>query len=154
MAEDISDPLLSLIKEQGMIDDLQYEEVVAEYKRNATPVIQILQDTGVMKLDDILHVMAGAIGSEVVPLKDVDFTQDLVQRVPANVARMYHCLPVAMNGTTLKVALADPLDPARADEIQFAVKRDVQVVVADPGEIEKTIERIYGAGERSEEHTS
>src|ERR1041384_4593124 len=99
MAEDISDPLLSIIKEQGMIDDLQYEEVVAEHQRNATPVIQILQDTGVMKLDDILHVMASAIGSEVVALKDVDFTNDLVQAIPANVARMYHCVPVAANGS-------------------------------------------------------
>ncbi|HEU6449013.1 MAG TPA: type II secretion system ATPase GspE [Verrucomicrobiae bacterium] len=147
MAQEISDPLLSLIREQGMIDDLQYEDVVAEYQRNATPIIQILQDTGAMKLDDILHVMANAIGSEVVQLKDVDFTQELVQMVPANVARMYRCLPIAANGTTLKVALANPLDPATADEIQFAVKREVQIVIADPGEIDKTIERIYGAGE-------
>ena len=57
---------------------------------------------------------------------------------------MYHCLPVGLNNGTLQVALADPLDPARADEIHFAVKRDVQVVVADPAEINKTIERLYG----------
>jgi type IV pilus assembly protein PilB len=52
-----------------------------------------------------------------------------------------------VNGLILKVAIADPLDPARADEIQFAVKRDLQVVVADPAEIDKTIERVYGQGE-------
>ncbi len=39
-----------------MIDDLQYEEVAGEIKRNATPAIQVLQDFGIMKLDDILHV--------------------------------------------------------------------------------------------------
>ena len=33
MADDISSPLLALIKDQGMIDDLQYEEIVAEIKR-------------------------------------------------------------------------------------------------------------------------
>ena len=31
MAEDISNPLLSLVKEQGLIDDLQYEEVLGEH---------------------------------------------------------------------------------------------------------------------------
>ena len=56
MAEEISNPLLALIKEQGLIDDLQYEEVAAEFKRSGTPVIQVLQDFGIMKLDDILHV--------------------------------------------------------------------------------------------------
>ncbi|HTV76053.1 MAG TPA: GspE/PulE family protein [Candidatus Baltobacteraceae bacterium] len=144
MSEEISDPLLALIKEQGLIDDLQYEEVVGEVKRNATPVIQILQDFGIMKLDDILHVVAGHIGSDVVSLRDREYPPELVKAVPANIARMYHCLPVAMDNGTLQVALADPLDPAHADEIHFAVKRDVQVVVADPSEIKKTIERLYG----------
>ncbi len=60
---------------------------------------------------------------------------------------MYHCLPVALKNGTLQVALADPLNPAHADEIGFVIKRDVQMVVADPAEIEKAIERFYGQEE-------
>ncbi len=144
MAEDISDPLLSLVKENGLVDDLQYEEVVAEFKRGGTPVIQLLQDFGIMNLDDILQVMANHLGANVVSIRDREFSPDLLKTIPANVARMYQCIPVADNGT-LQIAIADPLDPARADEIQFAVKRDVQVVVADPTEITKAIERLYGS---------
>ena len=147
MAEEISSPLLSLIKEQGLIDDLQYEEVVAELKRTGAPVIGVLQDFGVMKLDDILHVMANNLGTEVVSLRDREFPPALVQTIPPKVARMYHCVPVALKGSLVQVALADPLDPAQADEIQFAAKHDVQVVVADPAEIEKTLDRLYGQDE-------
>jgi len=144
MAEGISSPLLSLISEQGLIDDLQYEEVVAELKRSGEPVIQVLQNYGVMKLDDILHVMATSLGTEVVSLRNRDFPPELVQIIPAKVARMYHCIPVALKGSTVEVALADPLDPAQADEIQFACKRDVHVVVADPAEIQNILDRLYG----------
>jgi type IV pilus assembly protein PilB len=147
MPEEFSNPLLSLIKDQGLIDDLQYEEVVAEIQRSNAPVIQVLQDFGAMKLDDILHVMAGHIGADVVSLRDREYSPELLQTVPANVARMYHCLPVGFNNGAVQVAMADPLDPARADEIQFAVKHDVQIVVADPAEIEKTIDRLYGQDE-------
>jgi len=147
MAEDISNPLLSLVKEQGLIDDLQYEEVAAALKRSGTPVFQLLQDFGIMKVDDILHVMASNLGTEVVSLRDHEFSPELLKLIPANVARMYHCMPVALNNGTLQVALADPLDPAHADEIGFASKRDVQVVVADPAVIEKAIERHYGQEE-------
>jgi type IV pilus assembly protein PilB len=147
MSEEISDPLLSLIREQGLIDDLQYEDVIGEHQRNATPIIQVLQDTGVMKLHDILQVMAGAIGTEVVTLKDREFSPELLKMVPANVAKMYRCIPVAWNGSVLQIAMANPLDPARADEIHFAVKRDIQIVVADPGEIDKVIDKLYGQGE-------
>jgi type IV pilus assembly protein PilB len=149
MAEDFSNPLLALIREQGLIDDLQYEEVVAELKRSGAPVVQLLQDFGIMKLDDILHVIAGHIGADVVSLKDREFPPELLQTVPARVAQMYHCLPVAVNNGTVQVALADPLDATRADEIHFAIKRDVQIVVADPDEIKKTIDRLYGQDEAS-----
>ena len=147
MAEEISSPLLTLIREQGLIDDLQYEEVASEFSRNATPIIQILQDIGVMKLDDILHVIANSLGTEVVSLKDREISADVLKCIPAKVAQMYKCLPVALNNGTLQVAMAEPLDPTVADEVQFAAKRDVQFVVADPGDIGRAIERFYGQEE-------
>jgi type IV pilus assembly protein PilB len=144
MPDEISDPLLALVKENGLIDDLQFEEVAAEFKRSATPIIQLLQDFGIMSLDDVLHVVANHMGSQVVSLRDREFSPDLLKIIPANVARMYQCVPVGAENGTVQIALADPLDPARADEIQFAIKKEVQVVVADPAEIQKAIERLYG----------
>jgi len=147
MPEEISSPLLSLVREQGLIDDLQYEEVAAEIKRSGTPAIQLLQDFGIMRLEDVLHVMAENLGTEVISLRERELSPDLLKTIPANVARMYHCIHVALNNGTVQVALAEPLDPATADEIGFASKREVQVVVADPAEIEKAIERFYGQEE-------
>lgn len=147
MSDEINSPLLSLIHGQGLIDDLQYEEVAAELKRNAAPVIQVLQDFGIMKLDDILHVQATALGTEVVSLKDREISPEALQFIPAKVAQMYKCVPVALVDGMLQVAMAEPLDPAKADEIQFAAKRDLQIVVADPAEIQRAIERLYGQEE-------
>jgi type IV pilus assembly protein PilB len=147
MPEEISSALLTLIHEQGMIDDLQYEDVVAEFKRNATPVIQILQDSGIMKLDDILQIEAHALGTEVVQLRDMQIPADVLKLVPVKVAQMYKCVPVGVNNGSVQIALSEPLDPAHADEIHFAIKRDVQIVVAEPAEILKAIEKFYGQEE-------
>jgi type IV pilus assembly protein PilB len=147
MAEDISDPLLNMLHGQGMLDDLQFEEVAGEMRRNGTPATQVLQDFGIMKLDDILHIVANALGTEVVSLKDREVSPEALKIIPAKVAQMYKCLPVALVNGTLQVAVADPLNPQLADEIQFAAKRDVQVVVADPAEIFKAVERYYGQEE-------
>jgi len=147
MADEINNPLLSLLRGQGMLDDLQYEEVAGELQRNATPAIQVLQDFGIMKLDDILHVMATSLGTEVVQLKDRNIPAEVLSLIPAKVAQMYKCLPVGFANGTLQVALAEPLDPAKADEINFIAKRDVQIVVADPAEIARAVERLYGQEE-------
>src|SRR3954470_4707763 len=144
MAEEILNPLLALIKEQSLIDDLQFEEVVAEHKRAGTSVIQILQDFGIMDLDTILQIEANHLGVPVIALKDVQFSQELLKNIPSNTARMYRCIPVAQFDSTLQVAFEDPLNPSRVDELGYMVKKEIQPVIANPAEIEKLIDRYYG----------
>jgi type IV pilus assembly protein PilB len=145
MAEENVSPLLALIKDQGLIDDLQFEEVLAEHKRTGTDVFQILQNFSIMDADSILHVEANYLGTEVVSLGDREFSPQLLKTIPANTARMYRCLPVGLTDSTLQVAFEDALNPARIDELGFIVKKDVQPVVANPAEIGKLIEKHYGA---------
>ena len=146
MAEEISTPLLSLVKEQALIDDLQYEEVLGEFKRSGRPVFQILQDFGIMDSDTILQVIANHLSTEVVSVRDSELTPQVLGTVPAKTARMYQCLPVAVQNGSVKIALVDPLNPARIDELGFVIKKDLQLVVADPAQIQKAIEKFYPEG--------
>jgi len=143
MAEDISNPLLSLIKEQGLIDDLQHEEVLGEFKRTGKPVSQILLDFGMLDLDTILQAIAGHLGAPVITLRERDLTPELLRTIPAKMARMYQCLPVSLVDSTLQVALVEPLNSGRLDELGFVVKKDIQLVVADPTQVQKAIEKFY-----------
>ena len=143
MPEDISHPLLSLIKDQGLIDDLQYEEVLAEYKRTGKAVSQILQDFGILDLDTILQAIGSHLGAPVVTVRERDLTPELLRVVPAKTARMYQCLPVGLVDSTLQVALVDPLNVGRIEELGFVVKKDIQLVVADPAQVQKAIEKFY-----------
>ena len=144
MAEISSIPILALIQEQGLVDDLQLEEVVQEHTRSGKPVIQLLQDFGLLDLETILQIMASHLGTEVVELRELELTPEILQTVPATAARMHQCLPVAVHGSTVRVALADPLNPAAIDELGYMTGKEVQVVVADPAQIEKAINKHYG----------
>jgi type IV pilus assembly protein PilB len=144
MAEDISSPLLALIREQSLIDDLQFEEVQGEFKRSGKSVYQILQDMGVMDSDTILQVMANHLSTEVVSIRERDITPELLEAVPAKTAKMYQCIPVGSSNGAIKIALVDPLNPGRIDELGYVIKKDIQLVVADPVQIQKAIDKFYG----------
>ncbi len=144
MSDSSLSPLLALVKEKGLIDDLQYEEVLEEHKRGNKPMYQILQDFGIMDIDTQLQLMAEHIGTEVVSLRDRQFSPEVIKIIPSNTARMYQCLPLEANDNTVQVAFADPLDPVRIDELGFVIKREIHPVVADPTQIQKAIERLYG----------
>src|SRR5215471_7974237 len=140
-----SSPLLELIREHGLLDDLQFEEVLSESKRSGQPAFQILQDQGILTADSILQCMASHLGTEVFPLRGTEVSKDVLALLPAAQARTLECLPVAAGPDgVVKVALVDPLNPARVDELSFVMKNDLQLVIADPAEVKKAIEKYYG----------
>jgi hypothetical protein len=94
MAEIVSNPLLALVKEMGMIDDLQLEEVQEEVSRSGKPMAQVLSDLDVIPLDQQLDIIADHLGTEVVDLKEISFEEELLKTIPATTARMYQVLPV------------------------------------------------------------
>jgi type IV pilus assembly protein PilB len=139
-----SDPLLALIKERNLIDDLQFEEVQQEMARTGKPSSEILSDFGLVDSDTQLQLVAESLGTEVVNLDNVAFTPELLKTIPAGTARMYQCVPVEDFGSAIRVALANPMTPSVVDEISYIVRKEVQPVVADPKAVEKAISRHYG----------
>jgi len=144
MSDIFSNPLLALVKERSLIDDLQLEEVLQEQNRSGKTVSQILSDFQLVDIDTQLQIMAEHLGTEVVSLNDVDLSPEAVKAIPASAARMYQCVPIAVYDSVLQVALSDPLNPAVIDELGFSVGKEIQVLVADPAAIEKLINKYYG----------
>ncbi len=144
MAESASNPLLALLQERGLIDDMQVEEVSQEQTRSGKSMVQVLQDLGVLDLHTILEVMADHLRTEVVEIRDADITPEVLQAVPATNARALQCIPIGVFGSSVRIALADPLNPAAVDELSYMTGKEVQIVVADPAQIEKAISKHYG----------
>ncbi len=149
MPGNVSSPLLDLIRSQGLLDDLQLEEVIEEHNRSGKAFSEILQDFGFLDMDTQLQMIANHLGTEVVQLNDRELTPEILSAIPADAARMYKCLPVAVYDSTVQVALADPLNPALVDELAFVIRKEIVPVVADPGDIERAVSRYYGDSQSS-----
>src|ERR1043165_4057385 len=144
MSDIFSHPLLALVKERNLIDDLQLEEVLQEQNRSGKTISQILSDFQLVDIDTQLQIMAEHLGTEVVALNDVELPPDAIKAINPSVARMYQCVPIAVYDSVVQVALSDPLNPAVIDELGFSIGKEVQVLVADPAAIEKLVSKYYG----------
>jgi type IV pilus assembly protein PilB len=145
----IASPLLELLHSQGMLDDLQMEEVREEHNRSGKTVSEILSDFGLIDLDSQLQTMANQLGTEVVDLSRRDFTPEVIAAVPADAARLYKCMPIDVTDSTVQIALADPLDPSTVDQLAFVTRKEVIPVVADPNAIDAAISKYYGESQNS-----
>jgi type IV pilus assembly protein PilB len=149
MPGNVSSPLLDLIRAQGLLDDLQLEEVIEEHNRNGKPFSEILQDFGFLDMDTQLQLIANHLGTEVIQLSTRELTPEILSAIPPDAARMYKCLPVAVYDSTVQLALCDPLNPSLVDELGYVIRKEIVQVVADPGEIERAVSKYYGDSQSS-----
>lgn len=140
-------PLLDLIRSQGMLDDLQLEEVKEEHNRTGKSYSEILSDFSLVDMDQQLQLIANQLGTEVVDISTRELTPDILSAVPPDAARMYKCLPVGVSDSSVQIALADPLDPTTSDQLAYVVRKEIIPVVADPTAIEAAISKYYGDAE-------
>ncbi|HEV2803732.1 MAG TPA: GspE/PulE family protein [Chthoniobacterales bacterium] len=137
--------------EQHVLQPSQADDVLQEAQLNGKTVEQALIDSGFVDHRQFYQVIADALGTEFVELGEGDITPEILRLIPGGLARLHRALPVALSDHTLEVALVDPLDPRAAEDLRFALGKDVHVVVASAEEVEERIERYYGSDSSSME---
>jgi type IV pilus assembly protein PilB len=140
---DTSHPLIGILREQGKLDDLQIEEIVQENSKSGKPILQIIADAGYVSVDEMLNLIANQLGTEVVSVSEADLSKEVIESIPADTARMYQCIPVAVYGSTVQVAFTDPFNPEAVDQVGFSSGKEIMAVVADPGQIQSVLNKIY-----------
>ncbi|MBT5927308.1 MAG: Flp pilus assembly complex ATPase component TadA [Verrucomicrobia bacterium] len=146
MSDVISNPLLALLRDQQMLDDLQLEEINEELNRSGNPVMDIIKDYGYMDVNSMLQVVSGYLGAEVMQIDPSMVTDELKEMLPLETAQAYQCVPVGLEDEMLKVAFVDPLDPSKIDELSYVVPLPLQTVLADPAQVTQCLNEAYGSG--------
>ncbi len=137
--------------EQQVLQRSQAEDVLQEAQLNGKTVEQALIDSGFVDQRGFYQVIADALATDVVNLPPGDIPQEILRLIPGGLARLHRALPVAFNDHTLDVALVDPLDLRTAEDLRFALGKDIRVVVAPVDEVEERIKRSYGSDSSSME---
>ena len=69
--------------------------------------------------------------------------REAVQLVPEHLAREAQLLALSLNGSTLEVAVGDPLDVVALDHLRALTGCSLKVWVAQPSEIDEAIDQFY-----------
>jgi len=136
--------LLAFLRENLIIDDLQMTDLQDEQSRTGKPIEEVIANNGIMRLTELYQMIAQALGTEVVDPTTMEFPPDLLSMVPPQTARLQGVLPLDYDGTILRVAVSNPLDPNVLDNLRFATQKDVMIYVAPAAQIQQMIERFYG----------
>jgi type IV pilus assembly protein PilB len=133
-----------LLLEQNVWEPSQIHDVLEEANLNGKSLAQTLVDNGLVDYAGFYRLIAEGLGTEYVELPH-EIPQETLRLIPSGLARLHRALPLGQSGNTITVALVDPLDLRAADDLRFALGKDVQVVVSPTEQVEERIARFYGS---------
>lgn len=133
-----------ILKARGVIREGHVQQALAVQRKQGGLLGQILCDLGHCQPADLTLALAEQAGLEAVDLEQVRPDEDALDRIDGNTAHAYGILPLRMDGDTLVVAIADPLNTAVLEDLSFTTGCEVRGAVADAELLRKLVSDCYG----------
>jgi type IV pilus assembly protein PilB len=135
---------LEIFAEQNLVDASQFEELEHEVAQSGKSLVQVLVDYGIVTEEQFYQVIAESLGVDYVNLSGFEPPNETLRLIPTGLAQLHRAFPLGMSDNAIQVALADPLNPQSAEDLRFALGREIQVIVAPIYQIEDLIKKNYG----------
>jgi type IV pilus assembly protein PilB len=137
--------------EQHVLQPSQVEDVLSEAELNGKSIEQAMVDGGFVDETGFYQTIANGLGLDFIDLTQREIAPEILRFIPSGLARLHGALPIEMSGNALRIALVNPLDHRAAEDLRFALGKDIHVVVSPPDQIEDLIKQHYGTDTTSME---
>jgi type IV pilus assembly protein PilB len=142
------DYVIELLLDSGLVTKSQVERARQETPGQAS-VVPTLISQGAVSQEDVTRSMAASASMDYVDLGQFAIPSQVVDTIPADIARRYKVVPVAQQDSTLMVATADPLDFDTFDSINHYLQREIEFVCTTPEQINTALMKYYGTADEA-----
>ncbi len=141
-----------LIKMGVLTREKVHECLRIQKQRHGTIQIgQVFLELGLIDEKQLQIALAAQRGMEYVNLDEVDIHPDVIEKVPAQMAKTYHLVPVEYNKeqNELTVVLDNPDNFRATDDLSTLMGFKVTAKITDPGALEGALTKYYEAQEEN-----
>jgi len=138
--------LRGILEKAGKLDGPTGELLMAEAQTQKRPFTEVLVKKGIVSDQVLLALIAKAANIPPIDLSKLTVNKEVLESVPEDVAREYCIFPVDKIGNIITVAVANPFDVLKLDDIRIITGCQLRPVVSTAEEIEK----IRGKGYQKE----
>ena len=132
-----------MLIERSLINKQQLDKALAFQKEKGGLIGEILVELGFVKEEDIAQTLTAQYGFPFLPLNSYEIDAEIINIVPARVARQYLIIPVDKIGGNLTVAMSNPLNIQAVEDVELLSGCNVQTFVSTSSDIKKAIEKYY-----------
>ena len=138
--------LEDILIDNRMIDEVALVEAQRRARDEGSSLIAALLAGRLVDEAELLGVLAERQGLRFVRIEEESIDETAVRFLSAKLASHYTVIPLKLDGRTLTLATADPLDISAVEDIETNLGCRVERVLACRGDIVDALHRFYGVG--------
>jgi hypothetical protein len=131
------------LKEAGLIDDFQLQTALSHQRNWGGKLGSILVELEFIREEELARVIAEKMGIPYVNLFDPEIPAASVSLIKVDVAKKYGVVPVRKEGSSIVIAMSDPMDMEAIDDLRFCTGLMVKPALALESEIKDAIRKYY-----------
>lgn len=149
MFDEHSETLKQIFEESGLIAPEQLNEAWEEHAEIGKSLTDILEDAGYFDRATMLDLIARNLNVECVQEIPEAIDPDILRILKPDQAHKYGIVPYRADPNKVWFLAKDPLNFSVVDDLSFTLRRDVELAVCDPVQMDGAIVKFYG-----EQHSS
>ncbi len=143
--------VIQLLVERGFLTPDQVEAADKSMKAENETTLDALVASGVIGTDEVLGTLADQFGLKYCHVNAEAINHDIINIIPADIAKKYGIVPVVADDESVTVALSDPMGYDAIDSLRYVLHgRDVQAVVAPREEVDTARAKLYATEEAAD----
>lgn len=139
----LSKQLGQLLKEYKIVTEAQLKEALEIQKEKGGMIGEILVSLGYAKEEEIAKALTIQYGFPYLPLENYEIEESVIDLIPAEFAKRCGVIPIDKIGTTLTVAMVNPLNVNVFDDLERLTKCTIQTFVTTSSSFKRALRKYY-----------
>ncbi|UCF16374.1 MAG: hypothetical protein JSW59_02745, partial [Phycisphaerales bacterium] len=135
-----------ILMKMGVLNREKIHECLRiQAQRQGVQIGQIFLELGLIDESQLQMALAAQRGMEYVNLEGIDIPPEVIEKVPAQMAKSYRIVPVEYNKgrNELTIALDNPENFRATDDLSTLMGFAVSAKITDPDALEKALTKYY-----------
>ena len=142
--EEFQERILQLILEEGLADVNTTNAVRQKAQSEGKPMLQELVNQKVISDDMVAHATAVIMGVPYIELKNIKMDQDILSKIPQEVAMRVLAAPLGEKDGILNIAMVDVNNVQSIDYISSLVQRPIRALMSSMRGIRELLNQYHG----------
>ena len=129
----------------GLITEDKLKSALESQKKSGKKLGNVLVEQGIITQQQMFDTLERQLGVEFIDLNSVTPPAELARVLPRSLAKKYNVVHIKTDGTTLYIAMDDPLNFMAVEVVKSATRRKVIPMLATSEGVDRAIANLYGS---------